>query len=99
MDNDSNSPLHLAVLNGHSSIVKSLIEYGADVNVKNEEDISPLDYSCRKGYFEISKNIIASQEEPSNAEQDLSVVSKEYPLHVACFEGAHEVVKLLLLQG
>ncbi len=100
LDNSSNSPLHLAVLNGHSTIVKSLIEFGADVTVKNEEDLSPLDYSCRKGYFEISKNIIASQavaDEESDGSSHVDV--NDHPLHVACFEGAHEVVKLLLLQG
>ena len=87
-------------MNGHSSIVKTLIEHGADVSVKNEEDVSPLDLSCRKGYFEISKNIIACQEAAQSNDDDLILdVTNEYPLHVACFEGAHEVVKLLLLNG
>lgn len=97
LDANSNSPLHLAVQNGHSTIVKSLIEFGADVSVKNEEDVSPLDISCRKGYFEISKNIIANQQK--NDEDEIISGESDYPLHVACFEGAHEVVKLLLLQG
>lgn len=80
--------------------MKSLIEHGADVNVKNDDDVSPLDLSCRKGYFEISKNIIACQEAAQSNDDDLALdVSNEHPLHVACFEGAHEVVKLLLLQG
>jgi ankyrin repeat protein len=87
----------LAVQNGHSSIVKSLIEFGADVNVKNDEEVSPLDISCRKGYFEISKNIIANQQ--TKEQDEIIDRDNDYPLHVACFEGAHEVVKLLLLQG
>jgi len=86
-------------VNGHSTIVKSLIEFGAEVNVKNEEDLSPLDYSCRKGYFEISKNIIASQADSDEKIDESAHNDSDHPLHVACFEGAHEVVKLLLVQG
>jgi ankyrin repeat protein len=101
LDNNSNTALHLATMNGHSSIVKCLIEHGADVDVKNEDDISPLDFSCRKGFFEISKNIIASQEEKKKENDQLEPIDTNnvYPLHVACYEGAHEVVKLLLLKG
>ena len=99
LDNNSNTALHLATLNGHSGIVKCLIEHGADVNVKNEDDISPLDFSCRKGFFEISKNIIASQEASQSNDHQQLMGAGDYPLHVACYEGAHEVVKLLLLKG
>ena len=45
-------------LNGHSSIVSLLLEYGADANAKNEDNTTALDLSCRKGFFEISKNLI-----------------------------------------
>ena len=91
-DNNSNTSLHLATLNGNSSIVTVLLDYGADVKAKNEESITALDLSCRKGFFEISKNIINNYSTFTSSE-------KEFPLHMACYEGATEVVKLLLLKG
>lgn len=84
-------------LNGHSSIVSLLLEYGADANAKNEDNTTALDLSCRKGFFEISKNLITTSnltEQEANRDED-----GEYPLHVACYEGAQEVVRLLLSKG
>ncbi len=73
-----------------------LLEYGADANAKNEDNTTALDLSCRKGFFEISKNLITT----SNLnEQETVIDDGEYPLHVACYEGAHEVVRLLLFKG
>ncbi len=36
LDNNNNTPLHLATINGHSSIVELLCEYDADTGAKNE---------------------------------------------------------------
>jgi ankyrin repeat protein len=96
IDNNSNSSLHSATSNGHSSIVQMLLDLGADANAKNEENVTALDLSCRKGFFEISKNLITTSNLTS---QDSNNDDGDYPLHVACYEGAHEVVKLLLLKG
>ena len=93
LDNNSNSPLHLATQNGHSSIVSLLCEFGADTNLKNDEDITPLETSCRKGFFEISKTLISNYEPTTSESPDDS------PLHTACYEGAHEVVRVLLNKG
>lgn len=99
-DGSGNSGLHLASEYGHLSIVNILIESGIDSNVKNGDGTTPLELSCRKGYFEISKLLIASYSAPFSQYTTRSENEKnENPLHVACFEGAHEVVRLLLLKG
>lgn len=95
IDNNSNTGLHLATENGHASIVSLLLEHGADVTSKNEDNLTALDLSCRMGYFEISKNIINSS---TYLYQDDKKIN-ELPLHTASYEGAYEVVKLLLLKG
>ena len=111
-DNCGNSVLHAAAINGHSSIIGILCEHGADANIKNHTNLTALDLSCRKGFFEISKTLIANYSPEAQEDQNHS------PLHTACnysslfqsknlvfkfyfkgFEGAHEVVKLLLLKG
>ena len=93
-DNNSNSALHLATLNGHSSIVSLLCEHGADSKKKNDEHVTPFEISCRKGYFEISKILIENYDPRENLSN-----SEDYPLHTACYEGAHEVVRVLLQKG
>jgi ankyrin repeat protein len=72
----SNTPLHLATENGHASIVNILLEHGIDVCAKNEENMTALDVSCRKGYFEISK-IIINNYSSFNKNDRLN----EFPLH------------------
>jgi ankyrin repeat protein len=106
---DGNTPLHLATLHGHSSIVKCLIEYGADLNATNRENLKPFELSCRHNYFEISKLIInhnlennENDEKIQNQEQNLTQFKNsenEKLLHIACSEGAHDVVKFILSQG
>lgn len=34
-DNDGNTPLHLAAMNGNTGIVQTLLEKGANTNAKN----------------------------------------------------------------
>jgi ankyrin repeat protein len=95
LDNILNNPLHLASSNGHLSIVNILIEHGVDTSGKNKDGSTPLEISCRKGFFEISKMLIVCYSAGSSSADNYN----EHPLHVACFEGAHEVVRLLLLKG
>lgn len=93
-DNNLNSCLHLATENGHSSVVNLLLDFNVDFMAKNEENITALDLSCRKGFFEISKSIVNYYPFFNENEK-----INEFPLHTACYEGAHEVVKLILEKG
>ena len=43
-------PLYLASERGHESIVKLLLNKGADVNLSNEKGIGPLCVACRNGH-------------------------------------------------
>lgn len=96
LDNDANSPLHLASLNGHLRIVHILVEHGANLNLKNKEGNTALEISCRLGYFEISKVLISRYSVIQTSQADKS---NQNPLHIACSEGAYELVQLLLDKG
>ena len=39
------NPLHIASANGHKAVAELLISSGADLNAKNEDGETPLDYA------------------------------------------------------
>jgi ankyrin repeat protein len=92
VDNSNNTALHLATLNGHTSIVSLLCEHGAEISVKNDENLTPFYLSCRNGFYEISKTLIANY----STQKESTKWIDDYPLHTASYEGAYEVVKLIL---
>ena len=94
-DDEGNAPLHLASMNGHLSVVSILLSFDINVQTKNNEGITALELSCRKGFFEISKLLINSYDTISTPVEKGAI----NPLHVAACEGAHEVVELLLMKG
>ena len=87
VDNNANTCLHLATMNGHFTIASLLLDSGINVTAVNDKNLSALDISCRKGYFEISKILISYYATMDECDS---------PLQTACYEGAHEVVTLLL---
>lgn len=99
VDNDLNTPLILASMNGHLSIVEILLEYGSDLNLKNRESSTALEISCRKGFFEISKVLISKYSIVHTTQMENTGNNDQHPLHIACYEGAYEVVELLLSKG
>jgi len=48
------TPLILAASAGRIDIVKTLIEYGVNINAKNQEGHSALQYAASKGWTEVS---------------------------------------------
>ena len=44
-----NSPLHIACLNGHTDIVRSLLDYGCSIDVQN--NVSALSVIAQGGYL------------------------------------------------
>jgi cytohesin len=46
------TPLHLAAIRGHTNIIRSLVDAGADPNIKDFDDNTPLHYSSEYGSFD-----------------------------------------------
>jgi ankyrin repeat protein len=46
------TPLHLAAIRGHTSIVRELLAFGADKNCKDFDENTPLHYASEFGHFE-----------------------------------------------
>jgi ankyrin repeat protein len=55
---NGNTPLHIAAQNGHTNIVKLLLEVKASVNLKNSAGNTPLHMSVEYDYYETSKLLV-----------------------------------------
>jgi hypothetical protein len=50
--------LHYAANYGHLSIVKILCDAGADPNISNSRQLTPLHYACRYGYAGVARHLL-----------------------------------------
>ena len=92
------APLHLACLFGHQEVVNTLLEYGADVNLRVENTVAketPIHIAAGNGYGEIVKGLLIKGADPNTIASN----HLKTPLHVAVSEGHLDVVKSLLLGG
>nr|VFK33572.1 MAG: Acetolactate synthase large subunit [Candidatus Kentron sp. MB]VFK76696.1 MAG: Acetolactate synthase large subunit [Candidatus Kentron sp. MB] len=95
--NDWHTPLLVAARDGHTEIVKLLLEYGADVNaVENTFGAVPLHKATYNGRVEITR-ILASQ---PGINLDFQGASNGYtPLHDALWHGFDECARVLVEAG
>jgi len=55
---DSNTLLHVAVLNNHECCIKFLLEKGIDINSKNKYGNTALNLACRLGYEKCIESLL-----------------------------------------
>lgn len=99
-DRSGLTALHVGAWSGSPSIVKGLLDRGADVNaaVRSSENYSPewgntpLHYACRAGSREIAQMLLQA-----GANVNASNQRGQTPLHMAL--GSPEIVSLLLERG
>ncbi|XP_013380128.1 ankyrin-1 [Lingula anatina] len=93
LDADNNASLLFAVRGHHVDMAKSLIEKGADVDVKNNKQVSALHIACRRHGQQVSmlKLLLESKACPDFPDEEGNT-----PLHIAVSRGKIESVKLLL---
>jgi ankyrin repeat protein len=86
------SHVHVAAVNGHIEAVTFLIEeHGADVNMKDHEERTPLHLAVMNGHIEVVKFLVEHQ-----AEVNVKKENAEIPLHLAAKNGHIEVVEFLI---
>jgi ankyrin repeat protein len=90
------TPLWLAASNGHDSIVRVLLESGADVQGADDMGFTALMVAAENGHADVVRRLIA-------AGADVDAKSENYfsttALHVAAKQGHAPVVRLLLDAG
>ncbi|CAH0772952.1 unnamed protein product [Bemisia tabaci] len=92
--------LHLAAINGSTSLVKALLEKGAEVNVYDLDGASPLHYACRHS-AKLVQLLLDEGAEVNDESRDKSqdVECRETPLMIAARNGKPEMVQMLLKRG
>lgn len=96
---NGDTPLTVAVVNGHQAVVVELLNSGADVNVKDRLGNTPLSLASGwggSGYprFRIMRSLIQA-----GADVDATNVDGDTPLHVASRAGYDVAVQLLVFHG
>uniref|UniRef100_A0A914W205 Transient receptor potential cation channel subfamily A member 1 n=3 Tax=Plectus sambesii TaxID=2011161 RepID=A0A914W205_9BILA len=91
------TPLHMASEKGNLRFTESLITLGATINLKNNEDRSPLHFAARYGRVNTVRRLLASDWGPNMInEMDGGGMTA---LHIASMNGYAKVVQLLLHKG
>jgi N-acetylmuramoyl-L-alanine amidase len=91
---DVNDRLIIAVNDGNIQAVEDLLTFGADVNLRMTEGITPLFIASQKGHTEIVKLLLEK-----GAQVDVKDTEGTTPLFIASQKGHTEIVKLLLEKG
>ncbi|AVP88191.1 Putative ankyrin repeat-containing protein [Candidatus Phycorickettsia trachydisci] len=94
IDNDRNTPLHLATYNGHKEVIKLLIEKKANPNVQNSQGSTPLHLSALWGYDEVVEILLDKE-----AKLEIKDNKGNTPLNHAAYNGHIETVKILFNKG
>lgn len=94
-DKESLLPLHLAVREGKISVVRALLEYGADVDRQNDEGWTALHEAANMGFDEVVRLLI----DEYNADMSISLINRSVALHVAAQANRIRCVQALLDGG
>ena len=89
--------LHSACNNGHTDVVKLLIDVGMTVNDLTTKGFTPLFLACRIGHKDTVKFLLDLKGQTLNKYTPLE--ERWTVLHIACLNGHTEVVKLLIDVG
>lgn len=93
LDENGDTPLIIALRSRYEDIAKILIDAGANVTVKNEEDSTALIYAARNGCVNILTDLIRSGAQVNEPCNDLT------PLMVAILADQENCIKELIAQG
>lgn len=95
-DNSNDSALFKASYYGHFSIVKLLLNKGADIELKGYQQMTPLHAAAQNNHVAIGRLLI---EYGANIEAVTNVNAVETPLHYAGFYGNELFIKFLVDEG
>ncbi|XP_046660790.1 ankyrin repeat domain-containing protein 27-like [Homalodisca vitripennis] len=85
------TPLHFAVMHGHSDLVEILLDAGAIPNIQTRKNITPLHLACLHQRPQIVTKLLEA-----HCDLNCQDLSGNTPLHYACQVNNARLVKLLM---
>lgn len=87
-------PIHTAVSNGNSTIIKMLLENKADIKSTNKRGIQPIHLAAKEGDVGLLQQLLKQK-----ADLEAKTNQKKRPIHYACEVGHADVVACLIDAG
>jgi ankyrin repeat protein len=97
-DNYGWKHLHCACSKGHVQVIKELLEHGADMEAKDNDDRTPLHWACGCDHL-LAVNELLSPNESRGADMEAKARNGLTPLHFASMYGRVAIVRTLLSCG
>lgn len=88
-DESSNTPLHLAAMEGHSRVVEALIDAGADITARNQSQWTPLDCCAASGYTKTAFALLDNDSavDPTDKAKVSVIICLNFPLCLIVQDG------------
>jgi ankyrin repeat protein len=97
---DHETSLHFACFRGKPEIARFLLDYGVQVNAKNDQGETPLHLVSRGEYSSLSDGVrVADLLLERGADMNAQDKFEWTPLHSASYNGRHEIAQVLLRHG
>ena len=91
---DGNTPLHVASARGHMQVLILLLKLGADVNVRNPDELSPLHLAAYSGNAH-AVSLLLDWGADISAQDNIGAT----PLHIAALKDDELAVLVLMRRG
>jgi len=91
---DASAPLHLALMNGHGDLARTLVERGADVSVRDKNGRTPLHCASYSGHVDMARMLAERGADISARAQD-----GRTPLLWTLHYGNVDVARMLVERG
>ncbi|VDI16368.1 Hypothetical predicted protein [Mytilus galloprovincialis] len=76
-DNEGRSALHLACQNGHTEVIKLLMDVGMNINDTTNRGSTPLHLACFGGHYETVKFLLDLNGQELNSRVDTTIKDEE----------------------